>query len=74
MKIDTVRVTVTKVERTGCNANGQSRCRVWWKFSKQRGWNMTASGAAFLIGGDPEPGEYDIDVNSRNVITDMRKV
>lgn len=74
MKNDIVRVTVTKVERTGYNRNGQPRCRVFWKFSRQTGSNMTASGAAFLVQGDPKPGEYDITVNGRDQIVNMVKV
>lgn len=76
MKPTTVRLTVTEVKRTGYNTNGQPRCRITWEFPQQmiRDSAMTKSGAEFLIQGDPTPGEYDVDLDGRGLITDMRKV
>lgn len=76
MSDTTIRLTVVEVKRTGYNTNGQPRCRITWEFPRLliRESAMTKSGAAFLIGGDPTPGEYDIDIDGRGNITDMRPV
>ncbi len=69
---DTIRVTVTKVERLRNSRDGGPRFRVFWKFSKQSGMCVTKSDAQIgsLLTGD-ESGEYDITTDFQGHIVAM---